>query len=28
LLNILYGTMPMWHINRRLWERRPTCCEL
>ncbi|HUV65432.1 MAG TPA: glycoside hydrolase [Sedimentisphaerales bacterium] len=22
LLNILYGTMPMWHINRRLWESR------
>jgi Glycosyl hydrolases related to GH101 family, GH129 len=21
LFNILYGTMPMWHINRRLWER-------
>ena len=20
LFNILYGTMPMWHINRRLWE--------
>ena len=22
LLNILYGTMPMWHITRRLWESR------
>jgi len=22
LFNILYGTMPMWHINRRLWESR------
>jgi Glycosyl hydrolases related to GH101 family, GH129 len=22
LFNILYGTMPMWHINRRLWEAR------
>ena len=20
LFNILYGTMPMWHINRRIWE--------
>jgi Glycosyl hydrolases related to GH101 family, GH129 len=20
LFNILYGTMPMWHMNRRLWE--------
>lgn len=20
LFNVLYGTMPMWHINRRLWE--------
>ena len=20
LFNILYGTLPMWHINRRLWE--------
>ncbi|PYV69505.1 MAG: hypothetical protein DMG96_33785 [Acidobacteria bacterium] len=20
LFNILYGTMPMWHINRRLWD--------
>ena len=22
LFNILYGTMPMWHITRRLWESR------
>jgi len=22
LFNVLYGTMPMWHINRRLWESR------
>lgn len=22
LFNILYGTMPIWHINRRLWESR------
>lgn len=24
LFNILYGTMPMWHINRSLWESRKT----
>lgn len=22
LFNILYGTMPMWHMNRRLWDGR------
>jgi hypothetical protein len=24
LFNILYGTMPMWHINQRLWESHKT----
>jgi Glycosyl hydrolases related to GH101 family, GH129 len=24
LFNILYGTMPIWHINRRLWESHKT----
>jgi len=24
LFNILYGTMPMWHINRRLWASHKT----
>ena len=24
LFNILYGTMPMWHISRRLWETHKT----
>ncbi len=24
LFNVLYGTMPMWHINRQLWERHKT----
>ena len=24
LFNILYGTMPMWHINRRLWDSHRT----
>jgi hypothetical protein len=24
LFNILYGTMPMWHINRRLWDSHKT----
>lgn len=24
LFNVLYGTMPMWHINRQLWESHKT----
>lgn len=24
LFNVLYGTMPMWHINRKLWTSRKT----